>query len=126
MERERELRAEGADRPEDFLRLHPPEVEVSAVHRVLRIAEGSRPRLHFCHVSTAEAVRAIAEAKRRGLRVTCEVTPHHLFLTEEAVSRLGGIAVMSPPLRSPEIAGDLSMPSTGQSPPGPRAPTPAR
>jgi len=107
MERERELRAEGADRPEDFLRLHPPEVEVSAVHRVLRIAEGSRPRLHFCHVSTAEAVRAIAEAKRRGLRVTCEVTPHHLFLTEEAVSRLGGIAIMSPPLRSPEIAGDL-------------------
>ena len=107
LKREEELRAEGADRPEDWLRLHSPEVEVSAVHRILRVAEKTGPILHFCHVSTSEAVEAISDARRRGLRATCEVTPHHLFLTEEAVSRLGGFAIMSPPLRSAGVAREL-------------------
>ena len=105
--REEELRTEGADRPEDFLRLHTPDIEVSAAQRVLRMAEKIGSSIHFCHVSTPETVNAISEAKRRGVRVTCEVTPHHLFLTEEEVSRLGGLAIMSPPLRSAKIAGEL-------------------
>jgi dihydroorotase len=107
LRREIELKALGTNRMEDFLRLHPPEVEVSAVRRVLRLVEDMGLHIHFCHVSTPETVEAISEARRRGLRVTCEVTPHHLFLTEEAVSGLGGIAIMSPPLRPAETAKDL-------------------
>jgi dihydroorotase len=57
-------------------------------------------RLHVAHVSTAGAVAMIRDAKARGLTVTAEVTPHHLFLTEEVVEGYGTNAKMAPPLRS--------------------------
>lgn len=105
--REEELKMEGSNRMEDFLRLHSPDVEVLAVRRVLRISEKMELHIHFCHVSTPEAIKAISDARRRGLGVTCEVTPHHLFLTEDTVSRFGGAAIMSPPLRSAEMTREL-------------------
>jgi len=58
-------------------------------------------KLHVCHVSTAAALGAILAAKDRGLAVTCEVTPHHLFLTSEDTARLGSLGMMKPPLASP-------------------------
>jgi dihydroorotase-like cyclic amidohydrolase len=57
-------------------------------------------RLHICHVSRAEEIALIRAAKRSGAAVTCEVTPHHLFLTEADARRLGPYGTMKPPLAS--------------------------
>lgn len=54
--------------------------------------------VHFCHVSRREEIELIADAKMRGLPVTCEVTPHHLFLTEADAARLGPLGDMRPVL----------------------------
>ncbi|MGC9395772.1 MAG: amidohydrolase family protein [Anaerolineae bacterium] len=55
-------------------------------------------RVHFCHVSRADEIALIAAAKVRGLPVTCEVTPHHLFLTDADAARLGPLGDMRPRL----------------------------
>ena len=54
--------------------------------------------VHFCHISRKEEIELIAAAKKRGLPVTCEVTPHHLFLTKADQTHLGPLGVMRPPL----------------------------
>ncbi len=54
--------------------------------------------VHIAHVSRAEEIRLIADAKAAGLKVTCEVCPHHLFLCEEDLPRLGNFGLMRPPL----------------------------
>ena len=54
--------------------------------------------IHVCHVSRKEEIERIAEAKARGLRVTCEVTPHHLFLNQADADRLGPLGDMRPKL----------------------------
>lgn len=68
--------------------------------RDLYLNEIARGHLHVCHVSAGESVELIRRAKSKGVRVTAEVTPHHLHLTEEAVPRLLGQAKVNPPLRS--------------------------
>ncbi|HEY2027888.1 MAG TPA: dihydroorotase [Myxococcales bacterium] len=84
----------------------PAAAEVAMVQRDLLLAEMTGARLHVAHVSAAGSVRAIREAKARGVRVTAEATPHHFTLTEEAVAKGAGgepydtHAKMSPPLRS--------------------------
>ena len=79
----------------------PAIAEAAAVARDLLVAELSRGRLHVAHISTARALALVREAKTRGLAVTCEVTPHHLTLTDEEVSRSGFSthAKVNPPLR---------------------------
>lgn len=62
------------------------------------LAAAYRRPVHFCHISRKVEIELIAAAKRRGLPVTCEVTPHHLFLTETDVTRLGPLADMRPKL----------------------------
>jgi len=64
------------------------------------VAEATGGHLHVAHLSTAGALDLVRQAKRRGLRVTCEVTPHHFALTDEAVLTYGSNAKMNPPLRS--------------------------
>jgi dihydroorotase len=54
--------------------------------------------VHFCHISRQDEIELIAAAKDRGLPVTCEVTPHHLFLTREDAERLGPLGDMRPRL----------------------------
>lgn len=54
--------------------------------------------VHFCHISRRDEIELIATAKGRGLPVTCEVTPHHLFLTDADAHRLGPRGTMRPPL----------------------------
>ena len=85
--------------PADYLRAHTEAVEIKAVQRLLKLSEGTDVRLHFCHISTAEALAAISEAKKAGRKVTCEVTPNHLMLTSDEIGRFGGLAIMAPPLR---------------------------
>jgi len=83
-------------------RRRPPLCAALAVARALTLAEHCRCRLHICHVSTAHELTLIRQAKERGLPITCEVTPHHLFLTQEDEVRLGPLGRMNPPLRSQE------------------------
>ena len=55
-------------------------------------------RLHVCHVSQADELALIRAAKEAGMALTCEVTPHHLFLTQADAGRLGAYGTMKPPL----------------------------
>lgn len=70
------------------------------IERDIKLCRETGSRLHVAHLSTKEGVELVRLAKREGLLVTCEVTPHHLFLTEEDVERLGANAKMKPPLRT--------------------------
>ncbi len=81
------------------LRGIPSVSEEAIVARDIVLAEDTGARLHVAHVSTAGSVALIREAKRRGVGVTAEVTPHHLLLTDEAVGGYNTDAKMNPPLR---------------------------
>lgn len=81
------------------LLVHAEEEKVSMVLSLLKLS----PRwVHFCHISLKEEIEQIKEAKESGLPITCEVTPHHLFLTEEDERVLGPFGKMHPPLRTAE------------------------
>ena len=85
------------------LRGMPTEAESSLVERDIRLVtelRESRAHLHVAHTSTAAALAAVRQARRSGLRVTCEVAPHHFLLTEEHVGLYNTHAKMNPPLRS--------------------------
>jgi len=79
----------------------PAIAEAAAVARDLLIAEVSHGRLHVAHVSTGRTIELVRGARGQGIAVTCEVTPHHLILTDEEVARSGFStnAKMNPPLR---------------------------
>lgn len=78
----------------------PSVSEAVMVARDTLLAELTGSHYHVAHLTTAEAVRLVREAKARGLKVTCEVCPHHFALTDEAVRTFSTNAKMSPPLRS--------------------------
>jgi dihydroorotase len=82
------------------LRGIPGEAESIMVSRDLALAELTGGRIHFAHLSSAKSVELIRQAKRRGVRVTGEVTPHHLALTDEAVGGFLTEAKVNPPLRT--------------------------
>jgi dihydroorotase len=85
------------------LRGMPAEAESSIVERDIRLVtelRATRVHLHVAHTSTAAALAAVRQARRNGLRVTCEVAPHHFLLTEEHVGLYNTNAKMCPPLRS--------------------------
>ena len=64
----------------------PPEAELRIVERDLRLAAETGARLHLTHLSTSAAIHAVRRAKERGLAVTCDVTPHHLAMTDDWVA----------------------------------------
>ncbi|HEX9093188.1 MAG TPA: dihydroorotase [Coriobacteriia bacterium] len=81
----------------------PAAAEEVMVARDIRLAELTGARLHVAHVSTAGSVGLVRAAKARGVAVTCEVTPHHLFLTEDDVDETYDTDFkMNPPLRTRE------------------------
>jgi len=82
------------------LRGIPNSSEDVCLARDLILAEATGAHLHVAHLSTARAVEMVRAGKRRGVRVTCEVAPHHFTLTDEAVIQYGTNAKMNPPLRS--------------------------
>ncbi len=84
------------------LRGVPGEAESIIVARDIALAELTGGWVHFAHLSCAKSVELIRQAKRRGVRVTCEVTPHHLALTHEAVEGFNTSAKVNPPLRTEE------------------------
>ncbi|WNY24404.1 L-hydantoinase [Methanimicrococcus hongohii] len=95
-------------------RIRPNECEEIAVHDCIRINKEAAvsSRLHFCHTSTPEAVSLIAKAQKEfssagagnAGKITCEVAPHHLFLSTKDYARLGTLGKMNPPLRSSDDA----------------------
>jgi dihydroorotase len=78
----------------------PNASESIMVLRDIALSELTGGPVHIAHVSTRESVRAVREAKARGVRVTAETAPHYFLLTDEAVRRHGTNAKMNPPLRS--------------------------
>jgi dihydroorotase (multifunctional complex type) len=83
-----------------YVKVHSPDSEVKAIHRVIRLIEKSSLHVHFCHVSSARELTALTEAKEKGLPITCEVTPHNLLLTFNHLRRYGNLALTNPPLRT--------------------------
>ena len=78
----------------------PACAESAMVARDLEIVEWTGARYHVAHVSTARTVALVRDAKRRGLPVTCEVTPHHLALTDDACAHYDTRTKVMPPLRT--------------------------
>ena len=78
----------------------PGAAEEIAVRRDIALAEYLGLPVHIAHISVAGAVRAVREAKERGVQVTCEATPHHFCLTDAAVEEFDTNTKMNPPLRS--------------------------
>jgi len=84
------------------LRGMPAQAETGIVERDLELLakiSDNRAHLHIAHLSTSGALEAVRRAKRSGLHVTCEVTPHHFALTEQAIGDYDTNAKMNPPLR---------------------------
>ena len=78
----------------------PAVAEEAIIARDVLLAEHVGSRLHVCHVSTAGSVEVLRQAKARGVRVTAEVTPHHLLLTDELVAGYDPVFKVNPPLRT--------------------------
>ncbi len=74
--------------------------EAAIVDRNIRMAAETGCRLHICHISSVGGLDHVMEAKERGLPVTCEVTPHHIFLSVEDIDYGDGFYKVNPPLRS--------------------------
>ncbi len=92
---------EGASSTRAGLRGQPSQAEEVIVARDLALVELTGARYHVAHISTAGSVQLVRDAKRRGLPVTCEVTPHHLVLTEQACLNYDTSTKVNPPLRTP-------------------------
>ncbi len=91
-----EPRGRGAD---FFLESRPAKAEFQAIDHIVH--QHLNNHIHICHISTAAGLRSVLAAQKRGVRVTCEVTPHHLLLTKNDLKELGPIAKCFPPLRTP-------------------------
>lgn len=78
----------------------PGLAEEVIIARDIMLAESSGAKLHIAHISTAKSLELVRNAKAKGLPVTCEVTPHHLVLNEEACATFNTNTKMKPPLRS--------------------------
>jgi dihydroorotase len=78
----------------------PAVAEESIIARDVLLAEATGSRLHICHLSTAGSVEIIRWAKQRGIKVTAEVTPHHLLLTDELARTYNPVYKVNPPLRT--------------------------
>jgi dihydroorotase len=91
---------EGAVATRIGIKGQPACAESAMVARDLEIVEWTGARYHVAHVSTARTVALVREAKRRGLPITCEVTPHHLALTDEACAHYDTRTKVMPPLRT--------------------------
>ena len=76
--------------------------ESQSIALALDLALRHGQRVHICHVPHPDDLLRIDAARQRGVRATCEITPHHLFLDTDAVARLGARAVMKPPLVPPD------------------------
>lgn len=83
-------------------RIYSRQSAIRATVKAIAAAKETGRRIYICHISTGEEVELIRQAKQQGIRVFAEVAPHHLFLTNRDLKRLGKLAKVNPPLRSQE------------------------
>lgn len=93
--------SEGAFSKKHGLKAIPNESEAIHVGRDCLLAEATGVHYHVCHVSTEQSVRLIRHAKQFGIKVTAEVCPHHLILSDEDIPGMDANWKMNPPLRTP-------------------------
>src|SRR5262245_15483084 len=97
--RETRMRDAGRVDPLAHLASRPAVVAVEAVSRAAILAEWTGARIHILHISSAEELRPLREAKARGVDITGETCPQYLFLSSADYARLGGIIRVNPPVR---------------------------
>ena len=93
-------RAAGKKEVRDYLESRPIAAELEAIRVAIDLAAETGCRLHIVHVSCGSGVTLVADARSRGIDVTCETCPHYLVLTERDMEQLGAVAKCAPPLRS--------------------------
>jgi len=98
--KKKEIEKTGRKDIEAYAEARPPEAEARAIRRIIQLAKKCGVRVHFCHVSSAVGLNAFLTAKKNGLPVSCEVTPHHLLLSLKHLKRYGTLALTNPPLRT--------------------------
>jgi len=96
---EDKLKLAGRNDIEAFLKAHSLNAEVNAIKRLLKIAQQTGTHVHFCHVSTENGLKEIVNSKKGGMPITCEATPHHLFLSADNLRKIGTLALTMPPVR---------------------------
>jgi len=103
----------------------PAAAEYTAVYKDVSICEIMNAKLHIAHVSTKRSVEIIREAKQRGVDITCEVTPHHLILSDSDIKADNALFKVNPPLQSDDDrkalvealkAGDIDIIATDHAP----------
>lgn len=99
--------AAGATTVADFLESRPLEAELEAMRAAIDLAHETGCRLHIVHVSGGTGVRLVAEARAKGVDVTCETCPHYLMLCGIDMQDIGAMAKCAPPLRSIEEQREL-------------------
>jgi allantoinase len=120
-------RAQAAGRTgiRDYLASRPKVAELEAIGRAIALAESTGCTLHVVHVSTGSGVELVAEARMRGVDVSCETCPHYLAFTEDDAERIGPLAKCAPPIRSEAtrellweslLGGDVDMLASDHSP----------
>lgn len=97
--REKKLKEAGRHDPLAHLAARPPVVAVEAVSRAAILAEWTGARIHILHVSSADELRPLREAKLRGVDITAETAPHYLLFDEKAYTDLGSVIRVNPPVR---------------------------
>src|SRR3989440_9524733 len=83
----------------DYLTSRPVVAELEAIQRAILFAQETGCPLHIVHVSSGRGIVMVAEARARGIDVSCETCTHYLVLTEDDVEELGAVAKCAPPLR---------------------------
>ena len=97
--RETRMRDAGRIDPLAHLAARPAVVAIEAVSRAAILAEWTGARIHILHISSAEELRPLREAKARGVDITGETCPHYLLLSTDDYARLGGVIRVNPPVR---------------------------
>ena len=97
--REARMTAAGRRDPLAHLAARPALVAIEAVSRAALLAEWTGARIHILHISSADELRPLAEAKARGIDITGETCPHYLMLSAADYARFGGIIRVNPPVR---------------------------
>lgn len=96
---ENDLKHKDCNDVESYLKAHSESVEVEAINHILNLVGQANTRTHFCHVTTANGLKTIVDRRKYGIPVTCETTPHNLFLSTDDLKRVGTLAVTMPPVR---------------------------
>lgn len=121
----KEYKAAGKTNPIDYARTRPIWTEVDAVQRAILMAKETGCRVHFMHISSAQSVKVIMDARAEGYDITLESCPHYFLLSEQDLEKQGAKCKCSPPLRDEQeqellwkelLKGNISVLSSDHSP----------